>query len=60
LDFERPGDTLIPFLLDMHFGRFGGWWGRITWIVLGLTPALLFVTGFIVWWRGRGRGAEQA
>jgi len=50
-DFVRPGDTLIPFLLDGHFGRFGGLWGRTTWIVLGLAPAALFVTGFLVWWR---------
>lgn len=52
-DFVRPGDTLIPFLLDAHFGRFGGLWGRTTWAVLGLTPALLLVTGVIVWWRQR-------
>jgi uncharacterized iron-regulated membrane protein len=54
-DFVRPGDTLIPLLLDYHFGRFGGVWGRTTWVVLGLAPALLFVTGCIVWWRDRRR-----
>jgi len=52
-DFDRPGDKLIPFLLDGHFGRFGGLWGRWTWVVLGLTPAMLFVTGFLIWWRRR-------
>jgi uncharacterized iron-regulated membrane protein len=57
MDFVRPGDTLIPFLLDGHFGRFGGIWGRTTWAIIGLTPALLFVTGFIVWWRDRKRAA---
>jgi uncharacterized iron-regulated membrane protein len=59
-DFVRPGDTFIPFVLDAHFGRFGGWWGRISWAVLGLAPAVLFVTGFLVWWRGRKRSASQA
>lgn len=52
-DFVRPGDELIPLLLDAHFGRFGGYWGRSTWVVLGLAPAVLMITGFIVWWRGR-------
>lgn len=50
-DFVRPGEKLIPFLLDLHFGRFGGIWGRSTWVVLGLVPAVLFVTGLWVWWK---------
>jgi uncharacterized iron-regulated membrane protein len=50
-DFVRPGDTLIPLLLDAHFGRFGGNWGRSTWVLLGLAPAVLFITGFLYWWR---------
>jgi uncharacterized iron-regulated membrane protein len=52
-DFTRPGDRLIPFLLDAHFGRFGGLFGRTTWVVLGLSPVVLLVTGVWVWWRGR-------
>lgn len=50
-DFVRPGDEMIPFLLDAHFGRWGGYWGRTTWVILGLAPAILMITGFIVWWR---------
>jgi uncharacterized iron-regulated membrane protein len=57
-DFVRPGDTFVPFVLEAHFGRFGGWWGRISWAVLGLAPAVLFVTGFLIWWRGRQRGSS--
>ena len=60
MDFDRPGDKLIPFLLDGHFGRFGGILGRSTWVVLGLMPALLFVTGFLVWWRNRRLGRQPA
>jgi uncharacterized iron-regulated membrane protein len=52
-DFDRPGDVLIPFLLEGHFGRFGGLWGRTSWTVLGLAPAALFLTGFWIWWRRR-------
>ena len=39
-DFTRPGDGLINFLVDAHFGRFGGVWGRTTWVIIGLAPAL--------------------
>lgn len=49
-DFERP-DAWLLFLLKIHFGRFGGLWGRITWIILGLLPAIMFITGFIIWWK---------
>jgi uncharacterized iron-regulated membrane protein len=55
-DFVRPGDSLIPFLLEAHFGRFGGIWGRSAWVLLGLAPAVLFLSGFWVWWRRRRHG----
>jgi uncharacterized iron-regulated membrane protein len=50
-DFYRPGEDLMRFLTNAHFGRFGGLEIRILWTVLGILPAVLFVTGFIVWWR---------
>ena len=64
-DFDRPLDGVTRFLTTAHFGRFGGLEIRILWAVLGLLPAVLFVSGFIVWWRrvvrpriaGRGRDA---
>jgi uncharacterized iron-regulated membrane protein len=54
-DFTRPGDGLVNFLVDTHFGRFGGVWGRTTWVIIGLSPAILFLTGFWVWWQQRRR-----
>jgi len=61
-DFDRPGEGVMNFLVDTHFGRFGGVWGRTTWVILGLAPTVLFVTGFWVWWRQRRRhrAASQA
>lgn len=49
-DFERP-DGWLRFLIDLHFGRFrGSWpWLPYLWIVLGLLPSVLFITGFLVW-----------
>lgn len=42
---------LVLFIRPLHFGTFAGQWSRIAWIVVGLSPALLFFTGFIMWWR---------
>jgi uncharacterized iron-regulated membrane protein len=50
-DFHRPGEAFLLQLIALHFGRFGGLEVRIAWAILGLAPAALFVTGFIVWWR---------
>jgi uncharacterized iron-regulated membrane protein len=50
-DFERPGERIVRFFVNLHFGRFGGYWGRTTWAVLGLLPPVLFISGFILWWR---------
>jgi uncharacterized iron-regulated membrane protein len=34
----------------MHFGRYGGMGVRITYVIIGLLPAVMFVTGSIMWW----------
>lgn len=49
-DTHRPGEWLLLELIKLHFGRFGGLGVRVTWVVLGLLPAVLFVTGFVLWW----------
>lgn len=52
--FTRPkmstGDTIIRWFSYLHFGNFGGWPSKALWVVLGLTPAFLFVTAVIMWW----------
>lgn len=48
-DAQRPGQALVSTLVRLHFGRFGGMAGRLSWVLLGLVPAVLFVTGFITW-----------
>lgn len=77
LRIDRPedrtaGDRALALFASLHFGTFGGWPVKVLWAVLGLTPGLLFVTGFLMWWnrvlskrwrrwrrRARG-GAEEA
>lgn len=50
-DAHRPGEQLLYQTVSLHFGRFGGWPVRILWVVLGLLPALLFITGLLTWWK---------
>lgn len=54
-DLYRPGEALLLGMLKLHFGRFGGLGIRVSWALLGLVPATLFVTGFMMWWRSISR-----
>ena len=47
---RTAGDLVMAWVAPLHVGNFGGLGIRIAWLVLGLAPALLFVTGFIMWW----------
>ena len=52
-DFERPGEAAVQWFVRMHFGRFGGLGVRTLWVLLGFIPIVMFVTGFLLWWRSR-------
>jgi uncharacterized iron-regulated membrane protein len=47
---RSPGDVLLDWVGPLHTGNFGGLPVKLAWLVLGLAPAVLFVTGFISWW----------
>ena len=59
---ERIGDRIIYWLAFLHFGRLGGRGipgcgpglcdstTKAIWAVFGLTPAVMFVTGAVMWW----------
>jgi uncharacterized iron-regulated membrane protein len=53
IDSRRLGFAMraVLFMGPLHFGTFAGHWSKIAWILTGLSPALLFITGFIMWWR---------
>ena len=57
-DLTSPtiGDTIVRWMAPAHVGSFGGLPIRIAWFGFGLMPALLFVTGFAVWWIRTIRG----
>jgi uncharacterized iron-regulated membrane protein len=44
------GETVLRWFYYLHFGNFAGWPVKALWVVLGLSPILLFVTGTIMWW----------
>jgi uncharacterized iron-regulated membrane protein len=46
----RVGDEVLRWLARLHFGRFAGWPFKVLWIVIGLAPVFLFVTGALMWW----------
>jgi uncharacterized iron-regulated membrane protein len=61
-------DLVIDWLVRLHFGRSFGMGIKVLWVILGLAPAALIVTGSLMWWNrvvrrtiGRaGEGVTQA
>jgi uncharacterized iron-regulated membrane protein len=53
IDSRRLGFPIraVLFMGPLHFGTFAGNWSKIAWILVGLSPGVLFITGFIMWWR---------
>jgi uncharacterized iron-regulated membrane protein len=47
----RPGDVILEWLVRLHFGR---WRNshilKAVWVIMGLVPAAMFVTGTVMWW----------
>ncbi len=48
-DLSRP-IRLIRDIYPLHFGTFGGHTTRILWIILGVAPAILYITALLMWW----------
>jgi uncharacterized iron-regulated membrane protein len=52
--YGRPGDVALEWLPRLHFGRWRdpvwGPWLKAVWAITGLVPAMMFVTGSIMWW----------
>lgn len=52
-------DTYFRVQLALHSGDAFGMIGRCLFCLAGLTPALLYVTGFLMWWRKRRSRRKQ-
>jgi uncharacterized iron-regulated membrane protein len=44
------GERLALASYSVHFGDFGGRWTKTLWVALGLIPAFLTITGYLMWW----------
>lgn len=48
---DRPGDVILLWLSRLHIGRWREHPGlKIVWVIVGLVPALMAITGCIMWW----------
>ena len=43
-------DTTLEWLARLHFGRWRNIPLEILWVIIGLIPAVMFVTGGVMWW----------
>lgn len=44
------GDTIMRWVGPLHVGNFGGVGVKLVWLITGLAPVLLAVSGLILWW----------
>ncbi|NIG57036.1 PepSY domain-containing protein [Chitinophaga sp. Cy-1792] len=54
-DFSKASfaDKFNAAIAPLHFGNFGGIFVKIIWSLFGLTPGLLSMSGFLIWYRRR-------
>ena len=49
-NYERPVDVALNWLARLHFGRWRSHTLKVVWVVAGLVPPVMFVTGAVMWW----------
>lgn len=52
---QSAGDVILSWIGPLHFGTFGGPGSagvavKTLWLLLGLAPALLAISGFLMYW----------
>lgn len=47
---SRVGEVVLRWSARLHFGTFGGRPSQALWLILGLAPIILAVTGALMWW----------
>ena len=47
---DRPGDLALAWLSRLHFGRWESGALKALWAAVGVVPAIMFVTGALMWW----------
>lgn len=55
-DIPGPAIKVLELLFPLHFGNFAGIFVKLIWAILGLTTALLPLSGMMMWLAKRCRG----
>jgi uncharacterized iron-regulated membrane protein len=48
---QSRAERLFNWFASVHFGTFAGVYSRIFYLFVGLAPAFLLITGFVMWWQ---------
>ena len=59
LSEKSLGERIEATFFPLHVGNFGGVPVKILYVIVGLTPGLLTVTGFLLWWRRARKPSVQ-
>lgn len=57
-DIPGPAIKVLTLLFPLHFGNFAGIFVKCIWALLGLTTALLPLSGMMMWLAKRSRGSN--
>ena len=61
LPLSRPVDVVIEWMVRLHFGRWRSHTLKVVWVIIGLVPMVMLITGIAMWWHrviGRRRAAR--
>jgi uncharacterized iron-regulated membrane protein len=60
-DRQSLGDRVLGSFKLVHSGTFAGEASQILYVFVGLSPSILLITGFMMWWhRHRGQSDQQS
>ncbi len=57
---EEPWSSIVASFFALHFGSYGGFWGRWMYFFMGLGGAFLFYTGNLLWLEKRRKSGLTA
>ena len=60
LSLSRPVDIAIEWMVRLHFGRWRSHTLKVVWVIIGLIPAVMLVTGVVMWWNRVVRAPRAA
>ena len=43
-------DVVIEWMVRLHFGRWRSHTLKVVWVIIGLIPTVMLVTGVVMWW----------